>query len=219
MERPVIDVFRGIGWRVARALGLGGLVMWLHPRSALRTTGWLRTFESAQPMNRNGDPIPWFTYPAVDFLLRADLSGLRVFEYGSGASTLFFARKVGEILSVDHDDMWSRRVAKRISPPHQVICRPRGDLYTREIEKHGKFDIVVIDGVDRAQCALVALKCLTPEGVMIWDDAARADFRESLPQLLATGYQPLFFVGMAPISFLACETAVLYKRGHNCLGI
>lgn len=35
-----------------------------------------------------GQPVPWYTYPATEYLSHLDLSVLSVFEYGSGNSTL-----------------------------------------------------------------------------------------------------------------------------------
>src|SRR6478609_8379982 len=55
--------------------------------------------------------VPWWTYDAIDVVdgwLKARAvevdRPLRVFEYGSGASTLWLARRVGEIHSVEHHE-------------------------------------------------------------------------------------------------------------------
>jgi predicted glycoside hydrolase/deacetylase ChbG (UPF0249 family) len=51
-------------------------------------------------------PLPWFAYDAIDYLetiLRPDFVGL---EYGSGGSTLWFARRIARITSVEHDGKW-----------------------------------------------------------------------------------------------------------------
>lgn len=44
-------------------------------------------------VNREGQPIPWFTCRAIDFLSQLDLSEKIVFEYGAGASTLYWAKR------------------------------------------------------------------------------------------------------------------------------
>lgn len=39
--------------------------------------------------------LPWFTYDAIDYIERKiNLNNMKLFEYGSGASTLYFAHKV-----------------------------------------------------------------------------------------------------------------------------
>jgi hypothetical protein len=40
---------------------------------------------------------------------------MRVFEFGTGGSTLFFAQHVSEIVSVEHDHEWFRMVANKMS--------------------------------------------------------------------------------------------------------
>ncbi|MEZ4460495.1 MAG: hypothetical protein R3E66_12375 [bacterium] len=50
------------------------------------------------------DEIPWVNFDAIAWLeswLRPDM---RVFEYGSGGSSLFFARRAGHVTSIEHDD-------------------------------------------------------------------------------------------------------------------
>jgi predicted O-methyltransferase YrrM len=43
---------------------------------------------------------------------------MRVFEWGSGGSTLFFARRAQEVIAVEHDQDWTASV--------QEACRSRG---------------------------------------------------------------------------------------------
>jgi len=219
MEKGMLEAAKRISWSLLRGLSLGWLVSWLHPRSALRVSGWFRSFRTGKSVDRNGQPIPWFSYPAVDFLSRIDLSDLRVFEYGSGGSTVWFSKRTKEVVSVEHDERWSGFVSRLVSPPHKVILRPAGPRYIEEIGEHGRFDVVVVDGLDRGRCALAAVESLTAEGVIIWDDASRADFSQALPEITDRGFRRLVFAGMAPVSFLGSETAVFYRRGRNCLGL
>lgn len=65
-------------------------------------------------LNPNLNPLideqPWIAFAAIDFLKRILAEDMRVFEYGSGGSTLFFARRVKEVISVEHDKGWSEKV-------------------------------------------------------------------------------------------------------------
>jgi hypothetical protein len=49
------------------------------------------------------DAIPWLTYPAIAFLNTFLTNDMRVYEFGTGGSTLFFAKRVKEVFSVEHD--------------------------------------------------------------------------------------------------------------------
>lgn len=58
--------------------------------------------------------LPWFSYAAIDFLdgwLRPDM---RVCEYGSGGSTLFFARRARSVFSIEDHAEWFDRVERRL---------------------------------------------------------------------------------------------------------
>jgi len=53
---------------------------------------------------------PWLTPGAIrhlDSFLRDDMSG---FEWGSGKSTSFFARRVKSLVSIEHDEVWYHQV-------------------------------------------------------------------------------------------------------------
>jgi len=58
--------------------------------------------------------IPWLTLPAIDALQKFLEPDMRVFEYGSGGSTLFFARRAGEVVSMEHDADWHENLQSRI---------------------------------------------------------------------------------------------------------
>ena len=78
------------------------------------------------------DPCyPWLNAGAVRWLagrLRPDMIG---FEWGSGRSTAFFARRVARLVTVEHREKWRRRVAALLADQGltNVDCRflPPGD--------------------------------------------------------------------------------------------
>ena len=57
---------------------------------------WWRLRSPGSPMTAG---IPWIAFGAIDFLQRRDLSGARVFEWGSGGSTL--CRSLDELAGTD----------------------------------------------------------------------------------------------------------------------
>lgn len=56
------------------------------------------------------DEQPWITFAAIEFLKQILTKDMRVFEYGTGGSTLFFAKRVKEVISIEHDCVWSQKV-------------------------------------------------------------------------------------------------------------
>ena len=73
---------------------------------------WSRsTRAGASPI---GDEQPWMTFAAAEFLrdwLRKDMS---VFEWGSGGSTIFFAKHAGRVMAIEHEEAWAVQVRAAI---------------------------------------------------------------------------------------------------------
>jgi predicted O-methyltransferase YrrM len=61
------------------------------------------------------DELPWITFPAIQFLKRIIQPEMKIFEYGIGGSTLFFAKRVKEVISVEHDPEWIVQVSTIIN--------------------------------------------------------------------------------------------------------
>ncbi|MEO5647024.1 MAG: hypothetical protein ABIQ56_01610, partial [Chitinophagaceae bacterium] len=56
-------------------------------RHILKDYGWSKALETGKCIDKNGNPIPWFSYPAIDFLSQLNIFDKEVFEYGCGFST------------------------------------------------------------------------------------------------------------------------------------
>src|SRR3954471_20501401 len=85
---------------------------WALLRILERGLGHAQTRATGSCMDAAGEPIPWFTYPAIEFLGQFDWGGKRVFEWGSGNSSLWFARRAGSVRSIEHDRVWADRTAQ-----------------------------------------------------------------------------------------------------------
>jgi hypothetical protein len=193
----------------------------LHVKGYLREVGWFRSFEEERSVDAQGNPIPFITYPAIDFLTRRVNKNWSVFEYGSGASTLWWAGRVREVFACEHHQGWFARV-KAQAPANVTLFHvplEYGGAYCRKIlDFPNRFDIVVIDGRDRGRCARNAVQALNPGGVIVWDNSERSYYRDAQNDLLGQGFRKIEFVGMAPIANETSETAIFYRPG-NCLGI
>jgi hypothetical protein len=79
---------------------------------SMKTFGYLlRYFSPWQKYLDKGrnaviDQQPWLTFPAIDYIKTILHPAMRVFEYGSGGSTLFWAKQAREVISVEHDHQW-----------------------------------------------------------------------------------------------------------------
>lgn len=83
---------------------------------------WWRSFRY-DPLSRRA--APWITFPALRYLRRRIGPGDRVFEFGSGGSTIFFARHCADVCSIEHDPAWADRVRGRLDTlgMHNCVLR------------------------------------------------------------------------------------------------
>ena len=189
----------------------------------LEQTGWLRSMESGQIVDRDGKPQPWLTYPSLEFLSARISPGMSVFEYGTGSSTLWWGKRVARLVSCEHDKEWYAALKDRITAANTtyLLRRYKGGSteYASEILKYrAEFDILVIDGRDRVNCARNSLGALRSGGVIIWDNSDRERYLPGYLFLQDAGFKRLDFWGMGPLSTRCWCTSVFYRH-CNCLDI
>jgi hypothetical protein len=123
---------------------------------------------------------PWLTSRAIEFLsqwLRPTDVG---FEWGSGRSTLWFAKRVKHLTSIEHDPAWYEIVQSRLklqqldNVQHRLLALQDGadSTYVHAIDtiENGSLDFVLVDGRLRAFCVLAALEKLRPGAILVIDN-------------------------------------------------
>jgi hypothetical protein len=185
-------------------------------KGALATSGWIRSRQENASVDAHGDPIPRITYGALHVLERTPPT-VRVFEYGSGYSTLWWAKRAASVVAVEHHEDWAGWVREHC-PAAEVLHEPRGEGYIQSPRQHGLFDVVVVDGRDRVRCSEVAPTVLTPTGIILWDNSERERYRSGFDGLRELGFRRVDFLGIAPMSPYPSMTSILYRDG-NCLDL
>ena len=187
----------------------------------LLETGWFNSFKSGNPVDANQNPIPWFTYPAIDFIADRLNPNSNAFEFGSGNSTLFFASRIAKLTSIEHNIDWFEKIKKRIPENTKVVYTSAENIenyLTPLTSTDDKFDLIIVDGLFRNECIEMSLKHLSEEGVIILDDSEREEYKEGISILRNNGLKRLDFSGIAPGIFFRKCTTIFYKDS-NCLGI
>lgn len=195
---------------------IGACAALLSKDGYLREIGFVRSFRNRQPADRNGLPLPWYTYPSIAFLGPRIRETFRVFEYGSGNSTRWWARHAGQVRAVEHEPAWRDIVAADLPANAEVMLRMReNDAYAKAIEEtEDRYDIVVVDGRDRNRCAEVGCERLTDGGVIVWDNSDRDRYQPGFDHLTARGFKRIDFWGMGPIVRKGWNTSVFYRPGN-----
>jgi precorrin-6B methylase 2 len=208
-------------WNLLRKLGLAHLLLPFTPGGYLRAWGWPRTVRTGRSTDAQGNPLAWYTYPCLHFLQARLRKDFDVFEYGAGASTFWYAARVGTVTAVEHDAVWFQNVHT------QAAKQPNIQLMQRDAEQYAasiastdrKYHLIGIDGIERVACVRHALQHLAPGGVLVLDNSDRAElYAEAFTLLAQAGYRRLDFAGMAPIVGNGSQTSIFYQPG-NVLGI
>ena len=134
--------------------------------------------------------MPWFSYAAIDFLEEFVRPGMKICEYGSGGSTLFFAQRSRSVFSIENDPTWFEFVSKRLAEKRiQNVTmqlhpfdfkNPEGfenSAYLNAIPNES-FDVIVVDGSEewkkiRPICFQKAETRVKAGGIIVVDDSWR----------------------------------------------
>lgn len=163
--------------------------------------------------------LPWLTYPALRALRGIVGSSSRIFEFGGGMSTVYFAEVLAasEVITVEDDGEWFLETAN-LAPRARVfsVC---GDEYINKIKDFplNYFDLIVVDGTERVECFRAAEPHLKKGGHFILDDTDK-DFASKgglyvLDRLVGAsdGYRTQRYTGWIPGSFWVKETTICCK--------
>jgi len=212
-------------------------------RAPLRTTGILARLERSQSrramwfrslfaiydlddMERVG--LPWWTFDAIEAVERHLGRGptMRVFEYGSGASTIWLSKRAAKVVSIEFDSDWHARLSRKLLNADNVELRlvpPSGsgtlasaksgfegqyfDDFVAAIESETEpFDVIVIDARAREACLKVATPHLAKTGMIVFDDTNRRRYRAAID---ASELKHRHFNGMAVSLPYADSTTLL----------
>lgn len=218
-----------------------GVISWLkkHEKHS-RTAHWLRSLFAIHDIDGLIDlDVPWWTYNAISEIDRflKTTPNAKVFEFGSGASTVWLARRATSVTSIEHHPEWHAHVAQTLdsiqglAPVDLRLIEPDGtppcgeiylsqksgekglsfETYAREISGKDEqlFDLIVIDGRARAACLKHAITALAPDGVIVFDNSHRRRYRQAIE---SSGLEARCFRGLTPALPYMDETTILRNR-------
>ena len=171
--------------------------------------GHERSFLEKSAIDSKGLETPWFSYPAIEFLNVLDLSNFKVLEWGAGNSSVYFSRYSREVYSIEDNDEWYQKI-KNLNLRNHFVYHAQGDEYVSlALELDNEFDLVLIDGKKRKDCAKIAPKILSQTGFIILDNADW--YPETCKELENQGFNQVDFSGLGPINSYAWTTSIFYR--------
>lgn len=155
---------------------------------------------------------PWISYDAQAELARFLSPDSRVIEFGSGMSTIWYARRAGSIVSIESDRAWFDTIGARLGRLGNVDYRFAADrtAYLSAAPDEA-FDLVMIDGGWREDCVDYAIGRLRTGGIIYLDNSDKgpspitgdipAARRKLLDFAAQQGLQAREFTDFAPTQF------------------
>jgi hypothetical protein len=161
-------------------------------------------------VNEKNESLPWFTYPAIEFLDQLNLTQADIFEWGSGNSSKYFSKKCKSIISIEHDLNWYE-IQKNDLKNNQQLIHVDKSLYDKVIsEKNKEYDIIIIDGILRGLCLQSAFNFIKLDGMIIYDNSDRDP--QNCLILREKGFTQIDFSGFGPINDYTWTTSIFFKH-------
>jgi len=159
----------------------------------------LETPPRPRPELTGGPNEPWISREAIkrlDELLKPEMTAI---EWGSGAGTVWYAARVKELHTFEHNEVWAQRLQAYFDAYgkgrfflHHVLSTPGGpeeyagvdgryyEDYSSAPGAPDKADAIFVDGRARNACLRTAVQKLKPGGVLVLDDARRTRYDISI---------------------------------------
>ena len=175
----------------------------------------------SKAIDKNGNYLPWFSYPIVEILINQDLDNKKILEFGAGCSTIFFLKKNCEIISYEAQIEWYEHIlniAKNISKKLNLIHRSIDENDNLKEVNEKKFDLIIIDGHTRDSILkkVTEMKLLQDDGAIIFDNSEGYNFSETIKDKNFENFQKVDFYGHAAGVFTKQCTSVLFFKNSNC---
>ncbi|MBR1605744.1 MAG: SAM-dependent methyltransferase [Alphaproteobacteria bacterium] len=177
-----------------------------------------RTIDEKICVDKDGNPIPWYTYPAIEYLSQFDYRDKEIFEYGCGNSSMFWAERAQKVTSIEDNLKWFDKWQQEFFHPKlDIRWRDEGEIYENAIfEDNKKYDVIIVDGKRRAECALAAVKALAQGGMIILDDSDRINTSQEYVKAVAALQQAdliqIDFYGFCPMNNYTKTTSLFLSR-------
>lgn len=180
--------------------------------------GWKKSFMEGISQDENGNNLPWMTYPAINFLKKTINKNTRVFEFGCGSSTIFFAKIAKEVIALETNKTWQDLInekLKNLNLEAQIHLMSDGidnenyQIFPQNFTE--KFDLIVIDSIKRFSCAQNSINFLNKGGTIILDDSQRLNYKKIFDFFAEKNFKSTIFTGIEPGKLKLKQTTIFQK--------
>nr|WP_294899496.1 hypothetical protein [uncultured Pedobacter sp.] len=201
-------------------------VVWKSIRSAVTAfytpvrfgwnSGHFRSSFLNKAVDKHGAKIPWYSYPAIDFLRNKDFKNRRILEFGSGQSTFWWSERAESIMAFEENLSWYQQLSKSLNHNIHLVYADNSDMVAclstiaESLKNQPPFDVIIVDGLYRYEACVLAIPYLKEGGVVITDNSEGEgyNFRDAFKDL---GFSRVDFFGYSPGVVLMQATSFFFK--------
>ena len=179
-----------------------------------------RSIDEKLCVDKDNNPLPWYTYPAIEYLSQFDYREKNIFEFGTGYSSAFWAKRAKNIISIEDNPIWFKKWKSEFKYNNLQIHLCQEEMYSKAIlENNQLYDVIIIDGKFRENCAQTALQRLNNGGMIILDDSDRVNTSKEYIQAISTLREAdllqIDFYGFCPMNNYTKTTSLFLSRNFN----
>jgi hypothetical protein len=194
----------------------GVAALFLAPLRFSLIDGHARSALARRAMTASGQPLPWYSYPAIAFLDQTEVAGRQVLECGGGQSTRWWLERGASVTTLESHAAWAQELRERIGSRarietvHDSLADLHADIASAQNE------VVVVDGLDRVRAAQLALRCIKPDGAILVDNSegnwGSPGTYPIVDLLQGAGYSRVDFHGYGPGTRLPHCTSLFFRN-------
>lgn len=179
-------------------------------------SGHFKSSFRKKSVDKYGMPIPWYTYPCIDFLSQRNFIHSEVLEFGAGNSSFWWAKAARTVTALEGDAVWLKYLEQNslanlnmrlVSIVDAISCANDVENTLKEINK--QYDVIIIDGLYRPEMIQFALTYRKKNGIIICDNADGYGFYDGLKD---SGLKRIDFYGYAPGVILPHCTSLFFDE-------
>jgi hypothetical protein len=196
----------------------------LGPLSFSFTTGHLRSALKGRAVDRHGDALPWYSYPAIRFLSQLHLSGADVLEFGGGQSTIWWGKRAKSVTTIETNPTWCKLLSTMVGANTNVVT-VNSSSQAEHVIGDRTFDVIIVDDGSgdgpqgRYANMLTAFQRLRKGGMIVVDNSSSWYSANISNEAARRGWKRIDFVGYAPGGVTEYATSVFFEEGPEMLTI
>jgi hypothetical protein len=167
-------------------------------------------------VDAQGNPLPYYTYPAIRYFSEIDFSNCDVLEFGAGNSTVWWDKHAKSVTTLETEKKWQEHASQRVSSKTNVL-HVHSPEHAVELIGDKSYDVVVVDDTSgeptgsRVPNVCAAIRVTKPTGILIVDNSNDWYSGDLASIGRAAGLRRVDFVGFSGGTIREFCTSILFR--------